>query len=113
MLAEKFFLRLEALLSSKQYPDGSPRVKSTSPHVRIELPIKNNQRIIDKGRAAWAAADMAEGSDVVQALYDSDQEQVVETMIALTQLSNLRRTVSPAMTARDFGARYDAAASFV
>jgi|HubBroStandDraft_3_1064219.scaffolds.fasta_scaffold1437366_1 hypothetical protein len=56
---------------------------------------------------------MAEGSDVVQALYDSDQEQVVETMIALTQLSNLRRTVSPAMTARDFGARYDAAASFV
>jgi hypothetical protein len=40
MLAEKFFLVLEALRRSNQYPDGSPRVKSTSPHVPIELPTK-------------------------------------------------------------------------
>jgi hypothetical protein len=39
MLAEKFFLYLEALLKSQQtYPDGSPRVISTSPHVPVKLP---------------------------------------------------------------------------
>jgi hypothetical protein len=40
MLAEKFILVLEALLKSSQYPDGSERVKSTSPHVPVELPPK-------------------------------------------------------------------------
>jgi hypothetical protein len=33
MLAEKFFLVLEALLRSRGYLDGSPRVVSSSPHV--------------------------------------------------------------------------------
>lgn len=37
MLAEKFFLLLETL-KSRSYPDGSPRVVSTSPHVPIKLP---------------------------------------------------------------------------
>jgi hypothetical protein len=40
MLAEKFILILEALLKSSQYPDGSVRVKSTAPHVPVELPAK-------------------------------------------------------------------------
>jgi hypothetical protein len=40
MLAEKFILVLEALLKSSQYPDGSVRVKSTSPHVPVELSTK-------------------------------------------------------------------------
>ena len=33
MLAEKFVLYLEALKRNLEYPDGSPRVQSTSPHV--------------------------------------------------------------------------------
>jgi hypothetical protein len=37
MLAEKFFLLLETL-KSRSYPDGSPRVVSTSRHVPVELP---------------------------------------------------------------------------
>ena len=37
MLAEKFFLLLEAL-KSRVYADGGPRVVSTSRHVPIELP---------------------------------------------------------------------------
>jgi hypothetical protein len=37
MLAEKFFLLLETL-KSNTYRDGSPRVKSTSPHVPVKLP---------------------------------------------------------------------------
>jgi hypothetical protein len=37
MLAEKFFLLLETL-ESRTYPDGSPRVVSTSRHVPVELP---------------------------------------------------------------------------
>jgi hypothetical protein len=37
MLAEKFFLLLETL-KSNSYPDGGPRVVSTSPHVPVELP---------------------------------------------------------------------------
>jgi hypothetical protein len=37
MLAEKFFLMLEALKRSS-YADGSPRVVSTSPHVPVKLP---------------------------------------------------------------------------
>jgi hypothetical protein len=41
MLAEKFVLVLEALLkSSSQYPDGSMRVKTASPHVPVQLPAK-------------------------------------------------------------------------
>ncbi len=39
MLAEKFFLFLEALIKSqKTYSDGSPRVVSSSPHVPVNLP---------------------------------------------------------------------------
>ena len=37
MLAEKFFLLLE-MLKSRTYPDGSPRVVSSSPHVPVKLP---------------------------------------------------------------------------
>ncbi|MBX9650074.1 MAG: hypothetical protein K2X57_23800 [Xanthobacteraceae bacterium] len=41
MLAEKFFLMLEAIKRSNysNYPDGSPRVISTSPHVPVKLPM--------------------------------------------------------------------------
>jgi hypothetical protein len=39
MLAEKFFLVLESLIrGSRTYPDGAPRVISTSPHVPVKLP---------------------------------------------------------------------------
>jgi hypothetical protein len=38
MLAEKFFLYLEALIKSQHHADGSPRVISTSPHVPVKLP---------------------------------------------------------------------------
>jgi len=41
MLAEKFFLYLEALIKSQQslnYADGSTRVVSASPHVPVKLP---------------------------------------------------------------------------
>ena len=37
MLAEKLFLLLETL-KSRTYPDGSPRVVSSSPHIPIKLP---------------------------------------------------------------------------
>ncbi|WP_448032010.1 hypothetical protein [Bradyrhizobium liaoningense] len=38
MLAEKFFLVLESLIrGDRTYPDGSPRVISTSPHVPVKL----------------------------------------------------------------------------
>ncbi len=37
MLAEKFILLL-ATLRSHAYPDESPRVVSTSPHVPVKLP---------------------------------------------------------------------------
>jgi hypothetical protein len=42
MLAEKFFLMLEALKRST-YQDGSPRVISTSPHVPVKLPSGNGK----------------------------------------------------------------------
>jgi hypothetical protein len=40
MLAEKFMLFLEALISvnKRDYPDGAPRVVSTSPHIPVKLP---------------------------------------------------------------------------
>jgi hypothetical protein len=40
MLSEKFILILEATLksNSRSFPDGSPRVVSTSPHVPVKLP---------------------------------------------------------------------------
>jgi hypothetical protein len=40
MLAEKFMLFIEALISAnkRDYPDGGPRVISTSPHVPVKLP---------------------------------------------------------------------------
>ena len=37
MLAEKFFLLLETIISNR-YPDSAPRVVSTSPHVPAQLP---------------------------------------------------------------------------
>jgi hypothetical protein len=37
MLAEKFFLLLE-MLKARSYPDGGPRVASTSPHIPVKLP---------------------------------------------------------------------------
>jgi hypothetical protein len=37
MLAEKFLLLLETL-RSQAYPDGSPRVVSSSPHIPVQLP---------------------------------------------------------------------------
>ncbi len=42
MLAEKFMLVLEALLrlQGREYPDGAPRVVSTSPHVPVKLPAR-------------------------------------------------------------------------
>ncbi|WP_283813140.1 hypothetical protein [Bradyrhizobium manausense] len=41
MLAEKFFLVLESLIrSDRTYPNGSPRVISTSPHVPVTLPTR-------------------------------------------------------------------------
>jgi hypothetical protein len=43
MLAEKFLLMLESLIHSqgRTYPNGSPRVISTSPHVPIQLPARD------------------------------------------------------------------------
>jgi hypothetical protein len=40
MLSEKFILVLEAILKSsgRVYPDGAPRIVSTSPHVPVKLP---------------------------------------------------------------------------
>ena len=40
MLAEKFILFLEALIKANKsdYPDGGPRVISSSPHVPVKLP---------------------------------------------------------------------------
>lgn len=43
MLAEKFFLMLETLISRvatqpATYPDGAPKVKSRSPFVPVKLP---------------------------------------------------------------------------
>jgi hypothetical protein len=39
MLAEKFFLYLEALIKnqSRSHADGSPRIISSSPHVPVKL----------------------------------------------------------------------------
>jgi hypothetical protein len=42
MLAEKFFLMLEALKRST-YADGGPRVVSTSPHIPIRLPNETSK----------------------------------------------------------------------
>jgi hypothetical protein len=40
MLSEKFILILEAILKSnnRSFPDGAPRVVSTSPHVQAARP---------------------------------------------------------------------------
>ena len=38
MLAEKFFLMLEALLRDRVHADGAPRVVSSSPHIPVKLP---------------------------------------------------------------------------
>jgi hypothetical protein len=42
MLAEKFFLLLETLRSCS-YPDGSPRVVSTTPHIPVRLPREDRK----------------------------------------------------------------------
>jgi hypothetical protein len=42
MLAEKFFLVLETLIS-RTNPGGSPRVESTSQQVPIKLPRKSGK----------------------------------------------------------------------
>jgi hypothetical protein len=45
-LLRSFFLLLETLKSCT-YPDGSPRVVSTSPHVPVKLPAaKQEDRLI-------------------------------------------------------------------
>jgi hypothetical protein len=49
MLAEKFFLFLETLISrggaqTATYPDGGPKVKSQSPFVAINLPGAGGRR---------------------------------------------------------------------
>jgi hypothetical protein len=44
-LAEKFFLVVEALIKSSQYPDGSPRQTSTSHHIPVELPVIRDDRV--------------------------------------------------------------------
>jgi hypothetical protein len=41
MLAEKFFLVLETVISRRTYSDGSPRVVSTSRHVPIKPPSES------------------------------------------------------------------------
>jgi hypothetical protein len=38
MLAEKFFLYLEALIRSQSHGEGSPRVVSASRHVPVKVP---------------------------------------------------------------------------
>ena len=45
MLAEKFLLMLETLIKSRvqTYADGSQRVISTSPHVPVQLPARNDK----------------------------------------------------------------------
>lgn len=40
MLAEKFFLYLEALIRNQSHSDGSPRVVSTAQLVPVKLPDK-------------------------------------------------------------------------
>ena len=57
MLAEKFILLLEALIKSAQYPDGSYRVKNTSPHVPIELPTKKSEGALSWQPLCGALAD--------------------------------------------------------
>jgi hypothetical protein len=42
MLAEKFILVLETVIS-RTYPDGSPRIVSTSRHVPIKLPSESGK----------------------------------------------------------------------
>jgi hypothetical protein len=46
MLAEKFFLVLEALIKGRDdslptYPDGAPRITSSSQHVPVVLPARD------------------------------------------------------------------------
>ena len=46
MLAEKFILVIEALIKGQSYkalsyPDGAPRVVSSSPHVPVVLPERS------------------------------------------------------------------------
>jgi hypothetical protein len=50
MLAEKFFLLLETL-KSRTYPDGSPRVVSSSPHVPVDLADSSLSRSGTEARA--------------------------------------------------------------
>ena len=47
MLAEKFFLLLETIRSNT-YPNGAPRVVSTSRHVAIDLPNAKSESKLDR-----------------------------------------------------------------
>ena len=49
MLAEKFILALETLIRSRTYPDGSPRVASTSPHVQLARSCAVFREMTDAG----------------------------------------------------------------
>jgi hypothetical protein len=55
MLAEKFILLLETVLS-RTYPDGSSRIVSTSRHVPIKLPGESGSRA--SGPEGWLVADL-------------------------------------------------------
>ena len=49
MLSEKFFLFIEALIKERNgatptYPDGAPRVISSSPHVPVAMPVRGVKR---------------------------------------------------------------------
>ena len=45
MLAEKFLLVLESVIHTQRqsYPNGSPRVISTSPHIPVQLPVEGRK----------------------------------------------------------------------
>ena len=66
MLAEKFFLYLEALIESpkvlaesrKAHADGSPRVVSASPHVLIRLPAAKEDSAKAQGTVNIATNDL-------------------------------------------------------
>ena len=47
MLSEKYFLLLETIRSLAErnlaYPDGAPKVVSSSPHIPVQLPSANQR----------------------------------------------------------------------
>jgi hypothetical protein len=73
MLAEKFILALETLIRSRTYPDGSPRVASTSPHVPVKCRIEPAFRAPSRLQpiAQWTPADLLAGMRVSRAAPNS------------------------------------------